>query len=409
MKMIQCIAGLMLLSGCVNTNADRAAPSLSPAMASGQDGCQDATAVIDTNFTAGNIAGCQSLSAGRFKITLSPEDDPPINCSPWYALRLTPQAAGEVNLELDYTACGHRYWPKTSKDGTHWTYLPQQQVEIVQEDEFKSARLKIELGDKPVFVSAQEIFAPETYAAWIDQQALMPEVDRFELGKSAQNRAIDAIRFGRSGKSVKEQVILIGRQHPPEVTGAMAMLPFVEELLSDSALAKRYRARFETTVVPMLNPDGVVQGYWRHNTGSTDLNRDWGPFKQPETRLMQGMLQEIDTDPGQKLRLFVDFHSTKNDVFYTIPDHLPTDPPHYLKNWLDLFQQRMGDGYKVNIQPSEKFDQANSKNYVYKTYGVPAVTFEIGDETDRQLIGKIARESAIAMMETLLVSDPPAQ
>ena len=43
----------------------------------------------------------------------------------------------------------------------------------------------------------------------------------------------------------------------------------------------------------------------------------------------------------------------------------------------------MGDDYKVNIQPSKNLDQANSKNYVYKTYGVPAVTFELGDETDR--------------------------
>ena len=57
--------------------------------------------------------------------------------------------------------------------------------------------------------------------------------------------------------------------------------------------------------------------------------------------------------------------------------------------------------------PSKNLDQANSKNYVYKTYGVPAVTFELGDETDRKLIRKIARESAIAMMETLLATDAP--
>ena len=135
---------------------------------------------------------------------------------------------------------------------------------------------------------------------------------------------------------------MVGRQHPPEVTGALAMLPFVEELLSDTDLAKKYRARFETTIVPMLNPDGVVKGYWRHNTGSTDLNRDWGPFKQPETRLMQKLLQDIAADPAERLRFFVDFHSTQRDVFYTIPDSLPSDPPHYLKIWLDRYQEADG-------------------------------------------------------------------
>jgi len=35
---------------------------------------------------------------------------------------------------------------------------------------------------------------------------------------------------------------------------------------------------------------------------------------------------------------------------------------------------------------------------VSKAYGVPTITFELGDETDRKLIG---REAAAAMMETL--------
>jgi len=36
---------------------------------------------------------------------------------------------------------------------------------------------------------------------------------------------------------------------------------------------------------------------------------------------------------------------------------------------------------------------------------VPAVTFEIGDETDRKLIARIGRQAALAMMETLLATD----
>ena len=37
-------------------------------------------------------------------------------------------------------------------------------------------------------------------------------------------------------------------------------------------------------VYPLMNPDGVDEGHWRHNTGGIDLNRDWAHYNQPETR-----------------------------------------------------------------------------------------------------------------------------
>ncbi|MEL7447131.1 MAG: peptidase M14, partial [Pseudomonadota bacterium] len=43
-----------------------------------------------------------------------------------------------------------------------------------------------------------------------------------------------------------------------------------------------------------------------------------------------------------------------------------------------------------------------SKAYAYDAYGAPGITFEIGDETDRELIQRIGREAAIAMMVTML-------
>jgi len=120
---------------------------------------------------------------------------------------------------------------------------------------------------------------------------------------------------------------------------------------------------------------------------------------------MEKLLSDVDVDRDKKLRLFIDFHSTQNDVFYTIPDDYPRKPPLFLKYWLDRLQDRMPD-YVVNRDANDNLDQADSKNYVYKKYGVPTVTFEIGDETDRQPITRLARESVIAMMEVLLQDNP---
>lgn len=397
------LALLLVLAGCATT-ADPPAKIVESETAQ----CQTAGIVLDTNFPAGNVGSCRVTGPKTFALTIEPEDAPPINCSAWYAFRLTPRAgfgAQKISVRLNYGACGHRYWPKSSTDGAAWDYFPQMNVDISEIDEVKQAEIRVEVDGQPKFVAGQEIIVPATYDAWIGRLSTAKEVTTFPLGKSAEGRNIPALSIVAPGQKPKEQVILVGRQHPPEVTGALALFPFVETLLADTPLARQYRARFATTVVPMLNPDGVVKGYWRHNTGSTDLNRDWGPFKQPETQLMDGLLKKIAADPDKQLSFFADFHSTQNDIFYTIPDEFPTKPKLFIKRWLELVEKRMPD-FEIRRSVNKNLSQANSKNYVYRTYGVPTVTYEMGDRTDRALISKVAQEAATAMMETLLALEP---
>lgn len=367
--------------------------------------CETKVATLDGAIPAGAYAACETRGDKSFQLTIAPEDNGNINCSAWYAFRLTPQRRSRVSIELNYTKCGHRYWPKVSTDGVNWDYVASKRVTISGEGDDKTARFSIKLKDRPVFVAGQEILPPSAYDAWLSDVSQSPAAERWLLGKSAEGRDIPAMTIADSASTQRETVVLVGRQHPPEVTGALAMLPFVEALLDDSEIAKRYRERFQTIVVPMLNPDGVVHGHWRHNTGGVDLNRDWGPFTQPETKLMQGVFQEIETDPERHLRLMIDFHSTQRDIFYTIPDELPTDPPFFTRDWLARYQERMPD-YEVKRDARHTEGRPISKAYVFDTYGVPGITFELGDETDRTLIKRIGRESAIAMMETLLKTQP---
>jgi hypothetical protein len=369
------------------------------------EACSTRAATIDRDFPTGAFAACEAQGTRTFHLTIAPEDAGDINCSAWYAFRLSPAPGARrktsVQVTLDYTTCGHRYRPKISSDGVSWVALPRSAVEITGEGDGRSARIAVPVGNGPVFIAAQEILPPSAYDAWLETQAAASFAQRSTLGQSTEGRDIDALTLADPASTQRETVVLVGRQHPPEVTGALAMLPFVETLMGDSELAKAYRARFETIVVPLLNPDGVVRGHWRHNTGGVDLNRDWGPFTQPETRLMQGVLQAIAADPERHLRVLIDFHSTGDDVFYTIPDELPTDPPLFTRNWLALLQERMPD-YTVNRDARHASGRPISKAHAFDTYGVPGITFEIGDDTDRDLIQRIGRESAIAMMYTLL-------
>ena len=396
-------AGWLMIAGLMFA-PPLAAQEMGGPVASESD-CATPAARIAKDFDAGAFASCEADSETGFTLTIVREDANVTNPSPWYAFRVDPARPGEITVTLEYEGAGHRYWPKTSSDGVSWARLPESAVAIIGGRNDRSARLTLQLSDAPVFIAAQEILTPPAYAAWLGQLGAQPHATRNLLGRSAQGREIEMLRIAAPGATPRETVVLVGRQHPPEVSGALAMMAFVDTIMGNSELASAYRARFETLVVPLLNPDGVVEGHWRHGTGGVDLNRDWGPFTQPETTLMRDLLAEVAADPDRKLRALIDFHSTGEDVFYTIPDELPTDPELFTRRWLDFYQQRM-PGYVVNRDARHDVGRPISKAYAYDTFGIPGVTFEIGDETDRALIADIGREAAYAMMLELLRTPP---
>ena len=200
-----------------------------------------------------------------------------------------------------------------------------------------------------------------------------------------------------------EGVLLIGRQHPPEVTGALTMRAFVDTALADTELARTFRDRFALVVVPLVNPDGVAAGHWRHNAGKTDLNRDWGPFRQPETRHIRDLLDGIE-DRGIALRLMLDFHATQatdNALFYTQRAEDGDGSAHaFAADWLGRVRDRLPD-IEFDHKPS-KSESANAKNYFHNRYGIPSITYESGDETDPAWIDKATPVFAEEMMKVLL-------
>ena len=179
------------------------------------------------------------------------------------------------------------------------------------------------------------------------------------------------------------------------------MFAYVERLQEDDELAVRFRDRFTTSVVPLLNPDGVLRGHWRHSKGERDLNRDWGPFTQPETRLMRDLMESMEADPTRELRFFIDFHSTSRDILYTLDKSLATRPEGFTDAWVADYQGRL-PGYAVVEQPGHNPELPVSKGWPFERFGIPSMTYELGDETDRTLIRRLGRAAAEATMTTML-------
>ena len=353
-----------------------------------------------TDFPAAKVDACTPIEGG-FELTILPEATP-INPSPWYAFRLESEAPQPVDVLLSYPGFKHRYAPKVSQDGNHWTRVPERSVRI-SEDKSK-AMLSFNLPGKPLYVAAQKLVTEETYREWIQnlvETHPAPDLHADILGKSVQGRSILKIEAPATGNAPRGTLVLVGRQHPPEVSGAAALFAFVDELLGASPLARRFRNDYNITIIPLLNPDGVEMGNWRLNANGIDLNRDWGPFTQPETQLMRDELVRIDA--RDELALFLDFHSTFKNVIYTQTDDAPTNPRAFAGNWIAAMNARDAR-IGMTRQGGHNTDRPTSKAYVYKTYGTAAITFEMDDEIDTQHAWDFSQMAAREMMTLLLNS-----
>ncbi|MDE0420817.1 MAG: M14 family metallopeptidase [Gammaproteobacteria bacterium] len=359
--------------------------------------CENDIALIDTHFEAGAFHRCD-VRDDNFVITIRPEDSKVQVPMPWYAFRATPKRPGDAVILLGFVGAeADRFWPKVSRDGVTWDRVPDRAVAVSSDN--KRLALRIALTEAPVLIASQQIVTTSYYDAASRTLADRPDVAVRLLGRSIHGRPIVAAATGAKPQAV----LLLGRQHPPEVTGALTMQAFVTVLLDDSELASRFREAFQIIAVPLLNPDGVAAGHWRHNAGKTDLNRDWGPFTQPETRAVRTLLAGLEAR-GVALRLMLDFHATQltaTHLFYTQRPQDGDGSAHaFAAGWLDRVRERLPD-LRFDHRPS-KSESANAKNYFFDRYGIPSITYETGDETDPDWIETAAPVFAEAMMRELL-------
>ncbi len=355
---------------------------------------------INTDFETGNVASVKKAADG-FHLKISPENTP-INDSPWYAFDVEGAAGKTVPITLSYENGTHRYVPKIKQSDGSWAVF-QGDIETAKDE--STARFNLSPSTNSVRIAAQPIMDTQDHLRWAETMAALDYVSFETIGASVENRPIYKLEEVDRPDHKKPYVVIIGRQHPPELTGAQSLKPFVETIWGDSALAKSFRSEFNLIVIPLINPDGVARGYWRHNVGGLDLNRDWGPFTQAETQAVEQEFQRFKSKEDD-IVLFLDFHSTWRNLIYTQKDEEPTTPAFFTRDWIANVKAALPDEvYSFTREANETTQRPVSKNYMYHTYGIPAMTFEVGDNTPLEATEAASRVFATEMMKLLLETE----
>jgi len=409
------VATLSALAACVSAPAPTPAPAGpgptdpgSPAYTITIDRPIEDLSRRTVGFEEAGIWFSNDLSGGRldavwqegdtlFAAQVRPENAP-INNSAWYAFKVWSDQPRTVILRLGYDDGRHRYWPKARMAGESWTLLPEEAVQV--DSVANTARLRLSVGPDTLWVAAQKLITSAEFRRWTDSLAILPHVEKEDIGPSRGGRPIEMLTITDDPDATRH-VLLISRQHPPEVTGTLALMRFVEEITGDSPLAREFRRHFQVLAVPLVNPDGVDLGHWRHNLGGVDLNRDWVAFRQPETRAVRDALLRVRDQPGAEVWFAADFHSTWRDVFYTLDRAHETVPTGFIDRWLDHIRSALPDVH-VDDSPTG-LGSPTSRNWFYQEFGAPALTYEVGDDTDPDVIREVATAAARAMMELLLL------
>ncbi len=343
---------------------------------------------ISNEFDGARLNGAV-LTHDTVVTVLITAENTPINSSPWYAFKIWSETPQNIRLKITYSeGVSHRYYPKISYDGVNWNildsvYFQAGTASIAKGETPKFCTANISTGSDTLWFSAQEIITSEFIYNWENGLAELPFVSLSEIGRSREGKPINVLQIGNPES--KKLIMVLSRQHPPEISGWLAMKWFTETLCAENTTAENFRNEYVVYVVPLVNPDGVDNGHWRHNSGGIDLNRDWEDFNQPETQAIKKFIGQKAAEGG-RFYFAIDFHSTQEDIYYTINPENKGNMPGLVPALIKLTGAEI-PGYEPNIRPnSDNQPKINSTSYFFFEFGTEGVTYEVGDETPRDFV-----------------------
>lgn len=359
---------------------------------------------FSNEFDGARLNGVALTAPDEVTVLITPENTP-INGSPWYTFKIWSDTPKNIRLKITYfDGVSQRYYPKLSKDGINWTPLDSAKyrvdsVSVEKGESPKYCEFDLELNPDTLWVAAQELIVSKDINRWAEEMAEKPFVTLSDFGKSKEGRPLKMLQIGDS--ATNKYVMILSRQHPPEVTGWLAMKAFVERVCKEDELSDQFLKEYTVLVVPCLNPDGVDRGHWRNSAGGIDLNRDWQNFNQPETQQVRKYMQE-KVLKGGTFYVAIDFHSTFEDIFYTMAPELKGNMPGLIPKVIEAMSHDI-PGYDPNIRPNEADAvKINSTVSIFHAFHAEAMTYEVGDETPRDLIKLKGELTATNLMELML-------
>ncbi|BAO77279.1 M14 family metallopeptidase [Winogradskyella sp. PG-2] len=357
---------------------------------------EDKGVFVSNEFDCARLNGFNQLNDSIAIIDIYPENGP-INNSTYYAFKAWSKLPKDYYFQFKYPkGYKHRYIPKIKRNNV-WSVLDASKM--YKQDSIVT--VKLSLTSDPIIVAAQELQSSKEVKDWYTNLMKGKEdyVRLESFGNSVLGRNLPVLDIYKGSAQGKELIVLLTRQHPPEVTGFFAFKAFLKTVLEDSKLSEAFLNKYRIIAFPIMNPDGVDLGHWRHNANGVDTNRDWSKYNQPEIKQAVKYITKQAKKYDNRIILGLDFHSTWHDVFYTNKIRENTTLPNFIEDWFAALEHEIPD-YKVN-EASGNSTKPVSKGWFLYGHNAVGITYEIGDKTPKGSIDRMGKVSANEMMKIL--------
>jgi hypothetical protein len=351
-----------------------------------------------SSFEGARLDSTKHIKGNRYVCFINPAFEP-VNPSAYFAFGVSSKSEKEIEIELNYGKHKHRYIPKLSLDKRHWKNIEKSRIKV--DTLLGNATINLLVSQDTLYVAAQEIETSADTYKWLDTMLAEHTFLKRELaGKTVKDNNNYVVT---TNKNLKKGIVLIARQHPPEIPGGtIGFKSFYETLLNHSETAVKFREQYNVITFPLLNLDGVDMGNWRHNANGVDLNRDWVSFSQPETQMVKRYMEELQRSEIN-IVFALDFHTSYSGPYLLVLDSLSQKKTkNIIPDWIHSIEAN--SQFKVEARPRSQ-ELPYCYNYFINQFGCEAVTYEEGDEIDRDIIRDRAKVYANELMKTLLIKN----
>lgn len=218
----------------------------------------------------------------------------------------------------------------------------------------------------------------------------------------------------KSAKAMaKKGIFISARVHPGESNASWMMKGVIEYLVSQTPEARALRDNFVFKIVPILNPDGVINGNYRCSLSGQDLNRRWkAPSRviHPVIFAVKRLIRQFAKERNLILYCDLHGHSRRKNIFM-YGNNIKEKPwetrvfPYILSKLCDFFS------FEQSRFSMNRLKDGTARIAMFKELNIPNIfTMEAsfcgadrGEYKDRHFSTDYLMEAGQKLMEALIV------
>lgn len=275
---------------------------------------------VDVDFECASGEGFVEASPDFLSFRLSRKGGEPKPL--WFLFRVRGAKGRRLTFEIRNAGESWSDWPHIhpviSFDMKNW----ERAEEVVPSHHSGILRFSHTIRSDEAWVAHCFPYSLSDLIHWVESRKNNPHLRVERIGTSERGRPLLLLTIANGGEERgKKGIWVAARHHSGETPGSFVCEGMMNFLLSDDEAAREARKALVFKFAPMVDVDGVCEGFYGKNRPPVDFNRDWCSLRRPEIRALKSAVDEWAG--SHEYLMFLDLHAPTPSLFnyaYVVPE-----------------------------------------------------------------------------------------